>query len=125
MSNREYNGGKWTFARWKAFIISVLRSGWRKYPPRYDALKAALVGKRTNRLTGRMADHYKCASCSGFFVAKEVQVDHIEPVVDPDDGFVNFIVFIDRLFCEAENLQVLCKPCHKDKTNEERKQRKR
>jgi 5-methylcytosine-specific restriction endonuclease McrA len=30
---------------------------------------------------------------------------------------------MNRLYCEAENLQVLCKPCHKDKTNAERKER--
>jgi len=29
------------------------------------------------------------------------------------------------LYCEADNLQVLCKPCHKQKTAEERKERKK
>jgi hypothetical protein len=58
-----------------------------------------------------------CAGCGGFFVARDVQVDHIDPVVDPEDGFQDLDVFIDRLYCEAENLQVLCKECHKVKTN--------
>lgn len=95
----------------------------RRYPPKWKALKSASVGKMTNKLTGRQAEHYRCAMCSGEFVAKEVQVDHIEPVVDPTEGFVSWEAYIDRMFCEEENLQVLCKPCHKIKTAEERKER--
>jgi 5-methylcytosine-specific restriction endonuclease McrA len=29
--------------------------------------------------------------------------------------------FVKNLFCEEDNLQVLCKPCHDVKTKEERK----
>jgi len=54
-----------------------------------------------------------------------VQIDHTDPVVDPATGFVNWDTYFDRLYCEVENLQVLCKPCHKDKTNVERKERKK
>jgi 5-methylcytosine-specific restriction endonuclease McrA len=31
--------------------------------------------------------------------------------------------FVSNLFCEADNLQVLCKSCHKTKTAEERKKK--
>ena len=66
---------------------------------------------------------YRCATCKGEFPAKEVQVDHLHPVVDPVVGFVNWDVFIERLFCEEETLQVLCSMCHTKKTKEEKQQR--
>ena len=125
MSSRKYNDGEWTEARFRAFIISALRAYMKRYPPKWKALKAAAVGRLTNKRSGRLAEHYQCASCEDFFVARDVQVDHIEPVVNPAKGFEDWWTYMNRLYCEAENLQVLCKPCHKDKTNEERKERKK
>lgn len=123
MSNRKYNDGEWTEARFRAFIISALRAYMKRFPPKWKALKAAMVGKKVNKRSGRLAEHYLCASCGGFFVARDVQVDHIDPVVSPEEGFQDWWTYMNRLYCEAENLQVLCKPCHKVKTNLERKER--
>lgn len=52
-----------------------------------------------------------------------MEVDHIKPVVDPQEGFVSWDEFINRLFCEKDNLQALCKTCHKIKTAKEKKKR--
>ena len=123
MSNRKYNDGEWTEARFRAFIISALRAYMKRFPPKWKALKAAMVGKKINKRTGRLAEHYLCASCGGFFVARDVQVDHIDPVVSPEEGFQDWWTYFNRLYCEADNLQVLCKQCHKEKTNAERKER--
>ena len=123
MSNRKYNDGEWTEARFRAFVISALRAHMKRFPPKWKALKAAMVCKKVNKRSGRLAEHYLCASCGGFFVARDVQVDHIDPVVSPEEGFQDWWIYMNRLYCEAENLQVLCKPCHKDKTNAERKER--
>ena len=123
MSNRKYNDGEWTEARFRAFIISALRAYMKRFPPKWKALKAAMVGKKINKRTGRLAEHYLCASCGNFFVARDVQVDHIDPVVSPEEGFQDWWTYFNRLYCEADNLQVLCKQCHKDKTNAERKER--
>lgn len=125
MKNRLYNDGEWTEARYRAFVISALRAYMKRFPPKWKALKAAMVGKKVNKHSGRMAEHYLCASCGDFFIARDVQVDHIDPVISPSDGFQDWWTFISRLYCEADNLQVLCKPCHKDKTNKERKERKK
>lgn len=51
---------------------------------------------------------------------KEVVVDHIVPCgtfLGPKD----FVTFVPNLFCSRDNLQILCKDCHKIKTLEERK----
>ena len=119
------NGGEWTEGRYRSFITSTLRGGMRRWPPKWVALKEAFVGKKINKKTGKQAMHYKCASCKKHHVAKDVQVDHIHPVVDPATGFVSWDVYIDRLFCEGENLQVLCSTCHKKKTAGEKVDAKR
>lgn len=109
----------WSEARIKGFIISVLRGGARRWPPKYETLKDAYVGKKENTRTKRKAMHYRCAGCGEEFPATEVEVDHILPVVDPLVGFVNWDTFINRLYCTKDNLQVLCKTCHKIKTKKE------
>lgn len=110
----------WTEGRIRAFIVSVLRVGSRKWPPKYETLNEAFVGVKTNEKTGRLCKHYKCAKCNNDFPSKDVQVDHINPVVDPNTGFTSFDDYIARLFCGKDNLQVLCVECHKEKSKKER-----
>jgi 5-methylcytosine-specific restriction endonuclease McrA len=50
---------------------------------------------------------------------KAIFVDHIIPVVDPAVGWTTWDDCIERLFCEPENLQLLCKACHSEKSREE------
>lgn len=118
-----YNDGQWSESRFNSFIKGIIRSGTQRWPPKFAVLNAAKRGKFRNVKTGRMAEHYECAKCQELFPAKEVQVDHIEPVV-PLTGFVSWDDVIKRTFCEADGLQVLCKGCHKEKTNLENALRK-
>ena len=113
----------WTKGRLNAFIIAVLRSGTRRYPPKWETLKDAYVGIRLNEKTNREGKHYLCALCEGEFPAKEVEVDHIEPVI-PSKGFTSWDDYIARLFCDKSNLQVVCKGCHKIKSYNEGQERK-
>lgn len=115
--------GPWTEARVYAFIASVLRSGSRKWPHIYMALNEAKTEKKINVKSGRIAQHFMCAMCENDFSSTNVQVDHVEPVICPAEGFVSWDNYIRRLFCPKENLQVLCKPCHKIKSASETKER--
>lgn len=117
---------EWTQSRFESFVKSVLRAGSRKWPPKYEVLNEAKCGKRINEESGRMAEHYICSACGGAFPAKSVVVDHIEPVI-PTSGFTEWDSVIHRMYCSVENLQVLCKECHRKKSkieNEERKANK-
>jgi 5-methylcytosine-specific restriction endonuclease McrA len=119
-----FNDGEWTAARFRSFVTGALRTATRRWPPKYKALKEAFTGRQTNAKTGKLAMHYRCAECSSEFVSGDVQVDHKKPAVDPAKGFVSWDVYVDRLYCEASNLQVLCKECHAIKTAKERTERK-
>lgn len=114
---------KWTDGRIRSFITSTIRSGFRRWPDKYEAINLAKSGKKINESTGRLAEHYKCAKCKELFTSKDIQVDHIDPVVPPS-GFTTWDDFINRLFCPAKNLQVLCKKCHQVKTKAESEKRK-
>jgi len=111
-------GNTWTTARYFSFIRSALRRAWTKYPVKYQVLNKARTpykgpDKRTKWL-------YKCAHCSNLFKSTEVQVDHIQPAGTLKD-YSDLPQFVETLFCEESNLQVLCKECHNAKTKEERK----
>lgn len=63
---------------------------------------------------------YLCSVCGQWYMGKDIQVDHQDPVVDPEIGFVSWDVFISRLFCDVNNLSVICKSDHKAKTDSEK-----
>ena len=74
---------------------------------------------------------YECADCEqhvpttvkeGARRTKNVFVDHIEPIV-PVTGWISWDSCIERMFCEAKNLQLLCKSCHDSKSKEEAAER--
>lgn len=68
---------------------------------------------------------YKCASCGGEdFGPKDIQLDHIKPVIDPHFGFTDWNSYIERLFCSENGFQTLCVSCHKYKTFQEDEVRK-
>lgn len=103
--------------------MSTLRSGSRRWPPKWQVLEAAKTEKKINPKTGKMAQHYMCSGCSNEYTSKDIEVDHVEPVV-PLTGWVSWDDVIERLFCTADKLQCLCTACHKAKTREETKLRK-
>src|SRR5687767_7509830 len=98
--DRPRNGGEWTEARYEGFITSALRNATRRWPPKYGRLKEACVGVRKNKKTGRDAKHYSCAVCEGAFPQRDVQVDHKQPI----GSCATWDEFIEKLFCEKDNL---------------------
>lgn len=100
----------------KAFLIQNLRRISYKWHQRSQAVKSARVDR----------GKYKCAKCGKICGTGEFAVDHINPVVDPVEGFTTWDNYIARMFVKAEQYQILCKrPCHSDKTREEKEIRRK
>ncbi len=95
-------------------LRKALRSAWRFDPERQMAMDAAKVP-----YTGtdkRYKWMYICAMCGLLWKKTEVERDHIEPC-GKFTKFEHRKHFLLTLFCRAkDNLQILCKGCHKKKT---------
>jgi hypothetical protein len=111
----------WTPARFRSFIVSALRSASNRYPPKYTAKKAAWLERGKYLCAGYNKKPHKVGASIkvGKKRVNNVSVDHISPVIGPE-GFVDWNTFIGRLFCTADNLQVLCKDCHDRKSKDEK-----
>ncbi len=114
----------WSDAKFKSWIIALLRRGSIRYPPRNEALKEAKTEKKINPASGRLAQHYVCAGCGDEFPMSKVCIDHILPVV-PATGFTTWDDYINRMYCAKENFQVLCKTCHDEKSALEKSSRRK
>ncbi len=56
-----------------------------------------------------------------------MEIDHKIPLVPLDTAFDDMSLddLVDRAWCELELLQPICKPCHRTKSKEENKERRR
>lgn len=98
----------------RSFAMNALRRASYKWPGRFNTLKKAHIGR----------NQYLCAGCGGVFKKKEINLDHVEPVM-PIEGTEDFNVLIERLFVPESGWQVLCKDrCHAAKTEKENEQRR-
>lgn len=112
----------WSDARFHSWILNIIRKGTVFFPNRINAINLAKVGRRKNSKTNRLAEHYKCALCQDQFPLKDIEVDHVEPVI-PISGWKSWDDTIRRVFCRPSGWQVLCKQCHIKKSAEENLQR--
>lgn len=112
--------GTMTEAGFRGFIRSALRQKSMYWLPKKIAKQRARHPVKLPNEKGRLVYHATCAECGQLHPETLTDVDHRIPVVDPKVGFTTWDEFIDRLFCEVDNWQVLCKPCHLEKTNAEK-----
>lgn len=79
----------------------------------------------TNR--PRVKKWSKCPKCSKNTPTYLIEVDHIIPIIPIDRSFLEMSLdeVVDRIWCEPTNLQAICKPCHNEKTKQERDARKK
>lgn len=130
--------GHWVEERGR--IKGAIRRVFRLSPQMKDVIKAARVElppalKKDGTPGKRNQVRFRCAICNDLFSQKNIQVDHIDPVVPMWESesrmqFDNWVSTIARgIFCKKENLQVVCSTpmvrnngnpsCHKLKTDEE------
>lgn len=117
---RTRNNETMTESAFWSWIRSALRQKSRWWKPATEAKnKARRPYKGKNK---RQKWEYKCAECTKYHKATEVNVDHIVPA-GTLKTYSDLPGFVERLFCEVEGLQVLCTMCHDIKTADERKKK--
>jgi 5-methylcytosine-specific restriction endonuclease McrA len=104
-------------------IIAALKRCFSRSAIKKEVLASAKCPRKKGPRGGA---RYRCVKCKKDFGVTGVQVDHIEPVIPVDRPAkeMSWDEIISRLFCDPENLQVLCKACHKRKSSRENKDRK-
>lgn len=111
-----------------AAIRGAIRRIFSRSPVKQEVLKAVRRESPKYNKNGERskkdAVEYLCNNCKQYVGSTKVEVDHLQPVIEINElGFVDWNTFVDRLFCKADQLQVLCDPCHDIKTAQERKER--
>lgn len=110
------NANTMTEAEYFSMILSALRQTTRFWKPTIAVLeKACRPSQSTNK---RLKKEYQCNKCSHWFPKSNVQVDHIVPCggINSYERVVPWL----KLAHVEQGFQVLCKPCHAVKTQEER-----
>jgi len=119
----------------KGKIIASLRRLTYTHPARNEAKRLQKIDKAL----------FKCECCQSYcydgksvktfneYVIKypgnsvqmiKVQVDHKNSVIPIESGWKwDWNEFVDNLFCDIDNLQLLCENCHDIKTKKEQEQR--
>ena len=99
-------------AKLRGYIVSAMRRIWSWSRERSRAVSRAKVGRSM----------YQCEKCKVIKKwSKNFDVDHIKPIGPSpysrnDKDLRGWDDWLNALFCSADNLQVLCKECHKGKT---------
>ena len=126
--------GRWVEERGR--IKGAIRRAFRLSPQMREVLKKARVElppalKKDGEPGKKNQVRYTCAVCCQLFSQKNVQVDHISPVVPlwKKESTMSYDDIARGVFCKLDNLQVICSTpmkrnngmpsCHKLKTDEE------
>jgi 5-methylcytosine-specific restriction endonuclease McrA len=104
-------------------IVSALKRAFSRSTVRYEVLMESKCPRKKGPKGGA---RYRCISCRDDFDLRGVQVDHIEPVIPVTIKAkdMTWDEIVARLYCEPANLQVLCKKCHKKKSQSENRRRR-
>lgn len=109
----------------KGLIRGGMRRVFARSELRLSVIAAAIIA-HTNSSRVRVKTWVRCNGCRKPIPKSYVVVDHILPVIKIEEhqDQVGWDEFIDRLWCSADNLQVLCEPCHLRKSLDENKLRR-
>jgi 5-methylcytosine-specific restriction endonuclease McrA len=110
--------------------FGLLKGALRRVFSRSDLRKAALervLVEHSDPDRPRVKKWGRCQSCSQIHPAYKMDVDHKDPIVPVTRRQTDMTVqeLADRIFCDLENLQVLCETCHNAKSKAENAERRK
>ncbi len=103
-----------------------------KKPRSLKSMLMSAVGKVCMYWGPRLAVKRRCKDPNkpGWFICEAkkcsvqiIEVDHIIPVVKPEEGFQGWDKYFESKFVTEEKLMGLCHVCHKEKSKAENKVR--
>lgn len=108
----------------EASFMSYVRGGirksiWSRYPVKTSFMKANRV-RQINKKTGKMCYGFVCSACNEFHPQSNIDIDHMSghnqlKTLDDASNYLKALLYVDY-----DNLQAMCKPCHKIKSYAER-----
>lgn len=102
-------------------LRSAIRLIWSRSKERREILKAAShKGSRYHSLADEKGIYFDCPICDREWPIQMAEVDH-EPPIGALEHWQDVNHFIERMFFGPQ--RVLCKLCHRNKTNEQRKRK--
>ncbi len=110
----------------RSLVKGAIRRVFSRSEERRNAIASATIFfQDINR--PRVTRWVVCSNCGQIFPAYQAEVDHKEPVVPLNKSLddMSWDELVSRLWCESDNLAVLDKDCHKEKSKAETKERKR
>jgi hypothetical protein len=121
-----------------AYLKNAIRRLSYRHPMRAAAWAAVRIPRPSDWPNQRVKWVAPCVACRKLFEQSETQCDHIEPIIpvsgwplvipNPlysvglEDKDMNVLVY--RTFVDSSKLQIMCKVCHKAKSDEENQIRK-
>jgi len=104
-------------------IMSAIKRCFSRSPTHRAALNAAKCPRKKGPRGGA---RYRCLQCKKDFASKDVQVDHIDPIVPIGilSKDMTWDEVVNRTFCTVDNLQILCRECHSKKSKVENAERR-
>lgn len=104
-------------------ILSAIKRCFSRSPTHREALNNAKCPRKKGPRGGA---RYRCQRCKKDFGIRQVNVDHVIPIVPIGtlSKDMSWDDLVANIFCDLENLQVLCEKCHKIKSKDENVARK-
>jgi hypothetical protein len=114
----------------RELLVSAIRRVFSRSELRREVLESVRVVSHVDPAHPRVKHWSRCPLCKKVRPRYLFAVDHISPIVPVTTTLkkllsrISINELLDIVFCDRSNLQPICKTCHNEKTNNERRQRR-
>lgn len=111
----------------RGLLKGAIRRIFSRSELRREVISNAIIPGYSDSKRKQVKFWVKCETCGSMEAKSNVQVDHVLPLIPVDRSLeeMTWDEVVERTWCDIGNLKIVCKPCHKDKTKAENKERRR